>query len=130
MDRLCADTEVLGMSTETTVPLNSPSTHARRARRTRLCVGARAIGLLTGAALTLSALSFSGPSSAAAPGGAADARAEAGTKSAAIPWTACRDGFECARVAVPLDYDKPRGAAVSLSLIRLPASTPSRRIGS
>lgn len=118
------------MSTETTVPLNSPSTRARRARRTRLGVGARAIGLLTCAALTLSALSFSGQSSAAAPGGAADARAEAGTKSAAIPWTACRNGFECARVAVPLDYDKPRGAAISLSLIRLPASTPSRRIGS
>jgi pimeloyl-ACP methyl ester carboxylesterase len=31
---------------------------------------------------------------------------------------------------VPLDYDHPRGPTIALSLIRLPASDPARRIGS
>jgi pimeloyl-ACP methyl ester carboxylesterase len=44
-------------------------------------------------------------------------------------WTACRDGFECTRIAVPLDYAAPGGTAISLSLIRLPAGDPGRRIG-
>src|SRR5690349_12001334 len=38
--------------------------------------------------------------------------------------------FECGTVAVPLDYDKPRGATISIALVRLPAADPSRRIGS
>ena len=45
-------------------------------------------------------------------------------------WTPCRDGFQCATVQVPLDYDRPAGTKISLSLIRLPASSPQRRIGS
>ena len=31
---------------------------------------------------------------------------------------------------VPLDYDRPRGAKISLALARLPATDPARRIGS
>jgi len=31
---------------------------------------------------------------------------------------------------VPLDYDHPRGATISLALIRLPAGDPARKIGS
>ena len=42
----------------------------------------------------------------------------------------CRDGFQCATVRAPLDYDNPGGAKISLSLIRLPAATRSERIGS
>jgi pimeloyl-ACP methyl ester carboxylesterase len=55
---------------------------------------------------------------------------------AAVPrlaWTACGDeapGFECATAQVPLDYDRPRGARITLALTRLPASDPARRIGS
>ena len=55
---------------------------------------------------------------------------------AAVPklaWTACGDeapGFECATAQVPLDYDRPRGAKISLALTRLPATGPGRRIGS
>jgi pimeloyl-ACP methyl ester carboxylesterase len=55
---------------------------------------------------------------------------------AAVPklaWTACGDeapGFECATAQVPLDYDRPRGAKITLALTRLPASDPARRIGS
>jgi pimeloyl-ACP methyl ester carboxylesterase len=49
---------------------------------------------------------------------------------AAIPWTPCRDGFQCATVRVPLDYGNPSGTKISLALIRLPAGDPQRRIGS
>ncbi len=47
-----------------------------------------------------------------------------------VNWTACRDGFQCAAVQVPLDYDRPAGAKISLALIRQPAGSPSQRIGS
>src|SRR5262245_16474682 len=55
---------------------------------------------------------------------------------AAVPrlaWAACGDeapGFECATAQVPLDYDRPKGAKISLALTRLPATDPGRRIGS
>jgi pimeloyl-ACP methyl ester carboxylesterase len=45
-------------------------------------------------------------------------------------WSACRDGFECTTVFVPLDYDQPDGVRVALSVVRLPAADPARRIGS
>ena len=48
----------------------------------------------------------------------------------AVRWTACGDGFQCAVVPVPLDYDHPRGTQIALSLLRLPAADPARRIGS
>jgi pimeloyl-ACP methyl ester carboxylesterase len=48
-----------------------------------------------------------------------------------ILWSRCEGGgFECATVPVPLDYDQPSGARVLLSLIRLRATDPDRRIGS
>ena len=47
-----------------------------------------------------------------------------------VSWSDCADGFQCATVPAPLDYDQPRGAQIGLSLIRLPASDPQRRIGS
>ena len=37
--------------------------------------------------------------------------------------------FECGTVQVPLDYDTQSGT-ISLSLVRLPAADPTRRIGS
>jgi hypothetical protein len=33
-------------------------------------------------------------------------------------------------VQVPLDYDQPNGATISLAVVRLPASDPAHRIGS
>ncbi|HEU4349063.1 MAG TPA: alpha/beta hydrolase, partial [Actinoplanes sp.] len=48
-----------------------------------------------------------------------------------IQWSPCeRASFECATVPVPLDYDQPGGTSILLSLIRLPAADPARRIGS
>lgn len=52
---------------------------------------------------------------------------------AAVPqlhWRPCGGGFQCARVGVPLDYDTPRGARISLALIRLPATDQRHRVGS
>jgi pimeloyl-ACP methyl ester carboxylesterase len=50
-----------------------------------------------------------------------------------IAWSKCYSAlgpFECGTVQVPLDYDSPNGATISLALVRLPASDPARRIGS
>ncbi|MEV4704347.1 alpha/beta hydrolase [Actinoplanes sp. NPDC049316] len=47
-----------------------------------------------------------------------------------VAWSACDDGFQCATVAAPLDYDRPRDAQIAISLIRLPAEQPTARIGS
>lgn len=50
---------------------------------------------------------------------------------APIQWSPCeRASFQCATVPVPLDHDQPGGASILLSLIRLPAADPARRIGS
>ena len=48
----------------------------------------------------------------------------------ALHWAACGNGFECTTAAVPLDYDYPGGPAISLALIRLPATDQAHRIGS
>jgi pimeloyl-ACP methyl ester carboxylesterase len=43
-----------------------------------------------------------------------------------LDWGACEvgveDGFECATLVVPLDYDQPEGDTISIALIRYPAS--------
>jgi pimeloyl-ACP methyl ester carboxylesterase len=58
-------------------------------------------------------------SAAAAPerAGAAQQRAER------IAWRDCRDGFQCATLAVPRDWDRPRTRGrIRLALIRVPAT--------
>jgi pimeloyl-ACP methyl ester carboxylesterase len=78
----------------------------------------------------LAATLVPGPSAGASP------RSSDGTGSAAVPrldWASCGEGFEafqCATAIVPLDYDRPKGRQITLALARLPASDPSRRIGS
>ena len=65
------------------------------------------------------------------PGGSG--RAAASTAPPGVPelhWAACGNGFECATATVPLDYDHPGGPAISLALIRLPATDQAHRIGS
>ena len=47
-----------------------------------------------------------------------------------VSWSACRDGFECAVMPAPLDHGDPQGVQIGISVIRLPAGEPSRRIGS
>lgn len=45
-------------------------------------------------------------------------------------WKGCGDDFQCTTVQVPLDYSKPSGEKVGISVIRLPAQDKSARIGS
>src|SRR5690242_11394904 len=50
-----------------------------------------------------------------------------------LRWRACRDmspRAECTSVKLPLDYDAPRGATVSIALLRLKARKPAQRVGS
>ncbi len=47
-----------------------------------------------------------------------------------LVWHGCGVPFQCATLAVPLDYAKPAGPTIGLSLIRLPASKPAQRVGS
>ncbi len=47
-----------------------------------------------------------------------------------LDWAPCRDGFACARVEVPLDYDDPAGRTIELALLKVPATDPDRRLGS
>jgi pimeloyl-ACP methyl ester carboxylesterase len=102
--------------------LAQSSNARRRLRRTVLAA------LVAALAATL----FTVPPSA----GATAPPASSGTGSAAVPeldWAACAEApapFECATAIVPLDYDKPKGRQITLALARLPASDPSRKIGS
>ena len=87
-------------------------------------------------ALTLVGCTTGGSPSAdnmASPGPTASASATDGLETfyAQQPkWSDCEDGFECARVAVPLDYADPGGETIELALVRLPAADPAQRIGS
>jgi pimeloyl-ACP methyl ester carboxylesterase len=47
-----------------------------------------------------------------------------------LSWQDCQDGFQCSTAKVPLDHDQPYGSKIDLSLIRLPATDPAKRIGS
>src|SRR4051812_7483782 len=60
----------------------------------------------------------------------ATALAAPAAASAALPWHACDDGFECATASVPLDYDHPHGRQIELALIRMPATDRAHGIGS
>jgi hypothetical protein len=47
-----------------------------------------------------------------------------------LDWRRCQDGHQCADLRVPLDYAKPTGRAITLSLLKVPALQPSKRRGS
>jgi pimeloyl-ACP methyl ester carboxylesterase len=50
-----------------------------------------------------------------------------------VNWSACFQAFgpfECGSVRVPLDYDQPNGAHISIAMVRLPAAIPALRQGS
>ena len=50
-----------------------------------------------------------------------------------VNWSACFQDFgpfQCASVGVPLDYDDPNGAQISIAMVRLPAADPALRQGS
>ncbi len=47
-----------------------------------------------------------------------------------LRWRPCDNGFQCARLLVPFDYQRPAWRRFSLPVIRLPATDPHARIGS
>src|SRR5262245_33152410 len=67
-----------------------------------------------------------------AAGAGAAGTQEPGAAAAApgITWSNCGARLECVRVQVPLDWDRPNGAKISLAVIRHLASRPGQRIGS
>src|SRR4051812_48803499 len=88
--------------------------------RGRMCA---ALAITVTAALSVTLLAP--PAHAATPSVSRSAVAAPG-----VSWSACRDGFQCATVPAPLDYDHPDGVQIGISVIRLPAGEPGRRIGS
>jgi pimeloyl-ACP methyl ester carboxylesterase len=97
----------------------APAPHpvARLGRRTAL-----ALSLLVGIG-ALSLLAGQAAGAPAGPGPTADAVTDR------IAWKACGEGFQCARVQVPLDWSRPGGPTITLSVIRHRASRPDQRIG-
>jgi hypothetical protein len=54
----------------------------------------------------------------------------AGYDAQKLAWRPCNNGFQCARLLVPFNYQRPGWRRFSLPVIKLPASDPARRIGS
>lgn len=47
-----------------------------------------------------------------------------------VQWRSCLNGMQCARVQVPLDYDKPDAARIPLAVARMPLRDQSNKLGS
>ena len=46
-----------------------------------------------------------------------------------LDWSDCRKGDQCTKLQVPLDYTKPQGATIELSVLRVPAREQQGKIG-
>jgi pimeloyl-ACP methyl ester carboxylesterase len=46
-----------------------------------------------------------------------------------LRWRSCDGGFQCATARVPLSYRDPRGATISIAVVRHLATDPARRAG-
>lgn len=75
--------------------------------------------ILTVTAALLFAAGVAAAESAAAPG-----------VNSGIAWHGCGKRLQCARVRVPLDWNRPHGRHIDLAVIRHLASRPKQRIGS
>src|SRR6204780_1812691 len=74
------------------------------------------------AAALLAAVLGPAPAEAAAPGSATP-------PVPVLHWRSCYGGFQCATARVPLSYRDPRGATISIAVLRHLATDPARRIG-
>jgi pimeloyl-ACP methyl ester carboxylesterase len=72
----------------------------------------------------------SSQTAAAGPAPASPPTTLAGYYAQKLHWRPCAHRFQCARLLVPFDYQRPAWRRFSLPVIKLPASDPSRRIGS
>ena len=114
---------------EVPVPATAVSLAGKRRIRQALPALAALLAVLASLLGAAPATAGSVPSSATV-GASAPAAATEAPAVDSLRWTDCGDGFECATARVPRDYDQPDGATLELAVIRLPASSPSRRIGS
>ncbi|MEV7008393.1 alpha/beta hydrolase [Streptosporangium sp. NPDC051022] len=86
------------------------------------------------AALTLFTTACSGAGAKSGDAGGSGGRPATGAPTGSakpgtgLAWAACGGEFECAKLGVPLDHDKPDGEKIEISVIRLPAT--GDRIGS
>lgn len=50
-----------------------------------------------------------------------------------VDWHECkrpnRQGFDCARYRVPLDYDRPNGRTIGIKMVKLPAADQENKLG-
>jgi pimeloyl-ACP methyl ester carboxylesterase len=102
----------------------------RRAPRTSSASLALAFVLL-GSLLAAACTSSASDSATTTTASSSTAPAPGGTdpRPAALRWTACDHGLECARLRVPVDYDRPAGAHLTLSVIRRPALDQAHKVG-
>ena len=47
-----------------------------------------------------------------------------------LEWSECKDGDQCATLTVPLDYRRPGGDTLGISVLKVPAADADARIGS
>jgi pimeloyl-ACP methyl ester carboxylesterase len=59
----------------------------------------------------------------------AAARGPATARVPALAWRSCDRGFQCATARVPLSYADPRGATISIAVVRHRATDPAGRLG-
>lgn len=93
--------------------------HQFRTQRRLLAIGVAALVLSLGSTSRIVAVQP----------GAATTAVRAGARP--LTWGPCYDNkrYDCARLSVPLDRSNPVGAGVSLSILRVPATRKSKRIG-
>ena len=89
-------------------------------------VSAAAVLLAAVLALAACAAAAPTPTVAATP---AVAPASAAPQVPVLHWRSCYGGFQCATARVPLSYRDPRGAAISIAVVRHLATDPARRVG-
>jgi pimeloyl-ACP methyl ester carboxylesterase len=94
------------------------------------------VSLLAAACSASSGPAATSHSTTGTPGPAAEPARPAGPDTLAgydaqkLRWSSCHHSFQCTRLLVPFDYQRPAWRRFSLPVIRLPATDPQARIGS
>src|SRR4051794_37048671 len=90
------------------------------------------VAVLCAALAMLASACGAAPAPAAAHGSTAADLPAGGVPGVPVPtieWADAGDGYQQATAQVPYDYARPRGEAMGLHLVRLPATDPAHRIG-
>ncbi len=85
---------------------------------------------LTLASVAASGASAGGPRAVASSPPRAEAERVDTIPTPKLHWHTCQRIHRCAQVQLPLDYDEPAGATVTVALLKVPARDASHRIGS